>query len=159
MAIVQCRLRHRAAVSADIMEGGSRRKERRGVFFLLRPASLSSSACVKSFRTAVISFFHQPPPNPPPLPSHNYEYGKKCQDVFGEGAVDFREDADYFPEVHRVMIVFVRCCSQHMPGTRQAMGRSSPCPSNDTRDSHRSHKHNNRCPSLSLTPPLITRNA
>lgn len=125
MAIVQCRLRHRAAVSADIMEGGSRRKERRGVF-LLHSASLSSSACVKSFRTAVISFFHQPPLTPLHLPSHNYEYGKKCQDVFGEGAVDFREDADYFPEVHRVMIVFVRCVLSTCQGRDRRWGVPLP---------------------------------
>ena len=45
-----------------------------------------------------------------------YEYGKKCQDVFGE-AVDIREVMDYFLEVCCLMIACV--CVLHMPGTRQ----------------------------------------
>lgn len=96
MAIVQC---DRAAVSDDIMEkpAAGKARGRRGAFLLLHPASLSSSACVRSFRTAVIHF----PQHLHPLPSPHYEYGKKCQDVFTEGVVDFRGDTDRFPEAHR----------------------------------------------------------
>lgn len=40
-----------------------------------------------------------------------YEYGKKCQDVLGGGrAVDIREVADYFLEVHCLMNVCMCVC-------------------------------------------------
>lgn len=55
---------------------------------------------------------------PSAFSSCNYEYGKKCQYVLGD-AVDIREVAGYFLEVHCLMIVVVRVL--HMPGTRQVI--------------------------------------
>lgn len=107
------------------MEGGSRRKERRGVFFAAPRIPFIICMCEK-LQNCCYFFFSPTPPRPPPLLSHNYEYGKKCQDVFGEGAVDFREDADYFPEVRRVMIVFVRCVLSTCQGRDRRWGVPLP---------------------------------
>lgn len=100
--------------------GGRQQEERTqgSIFFCCTPHPFHHLHVWKASELLLFLFFT----NPPPLPSHNYEYGKKCQDVFGEGAVD----ADYFPEVHRVMIVFVRCVLSTCQGRDRRWGVPLP---------------------------------
>lgn len=108
--------------------GGTQQEERtQGSVFAALRIPFIICMCEKLQNCCYFFFSPTPlPPTPVHLPSHNYEYGKKCQDVFGEGAVDFREDADYFPEVHRVMIVFVRCVLSTCQGRDRRWGVPLP---------------------------------
>lgn len=122
------------------------KKVRRGVSFAAPCIPFIICMCEKLHNRCYL-FFSLAPPSPS---SCNYEYGKKCQDVFGEEAVDFREDTDYFPEIHRIMIVFVCAVLSACKGRDRCWAVLPPVVSNGMRDSRRCCKQNNHCPYLLL---------
>lgn len=99
-----------AAVPDNIMEVASEKGKNTEEGFSAALCAPFIICMCEELQNCCYSFF---PPSA--FPPRNYEYGKKCQDVLGEGgAVDIREVADFFLEVHRVMIVFacVLCICQ-----------------------------------------------